>query len=370
MEQQEEKVVFELDVTRIADTFDTVKAFCVEKWNSKKVKIACLCCSLVLVAGIFLMGANKKNEKPVTHWYSYAYENFLQYIEIKENGNSITIKYYSENNRDSDSLDCEKISFDKINEDIKSLFRGYDIPKNAVFYKEKTMSEKPEYVCFEKNEVCMLMTKVYYLSNFKDYFSQQLNLGIYSEAQEKAFSDLASINESALPILKYHNATGVQEFLNENSQKINSALSNLGPYDENFLTCWFLTKEKTDRALANIDWQKKFIDLIIDNSESKYYADNSSYNESTEQYEDYNYSTQQDYYSNNFTRELKLASPRMNGDDVKNLQERLWELGFTEVGEADGWFGPKTEKAVKNFQSNNGIPSTGIVDERTFYMLF
>ena len=43
-----------------------------------------------------------------------------------------------------------------------------------------------------------------------------------------------------------------------------------------------------------------------------------------------------------FLREISVTSPRMNGPDVKFLQERLLELGFTGVGEADGFYGPMT----------------------------
>ena len=40
---------------------------------------------------------------------------------------------------------------------------------------------------------------------------------------------------------------------------------------------------------------------------------------------------------------------------VKYVQKRLYALGYTEVGEADGVFGPATEKAVKRFQkAGNG----------------
>lgn len=39
---------------------------------------------------------------------------------------------------------------------------------------------------------------------------------------------------------------------------------------------------------------------------------------------------------------------------VKFIQKRLYALGYTEVGEADGSFGPATEKAVKNFQKTGG----------------
>ena len=48
---------------------------------------------------------------------------------------------------------------------------------------------------------------------------------------------------------------------------------------------------------------------------------------------------------------LKVGS---KGDDVKKLQEKL---GLT----ADGNFGPGTEKAVKEWQSANGLTADGIV---------
>lgn len=65
---------------------------------------------------------------------------------------------------------------------------------------------------------------------------------------------------------------------------------------------------------------------------------------------------------NSFLRILKLETPGMNGDDVATLQENLIDLGFTEVGEVDGWFGPNTETAVKNLQQLLGTVETGIVD--------
>ena len=57
---------------------------------------------------------------------------------------------------------------------------------------------------------------------------------------------------------------------------------------------------------------------------------------------------------------LKLGS---KGDDVKRLQEKLG-LG------ADGTFGVVTEKAVKDWQSKNGLVSDGIVGDSTWGKLF
>lgn len=46
---------------------------------------------------------------------------------------------------------------------------------------------------------------------------------------------------------------------------------------------------------------------------------------------------------------------------VKAIQKRLYSLGYTEVGDADGVAGPKFTKAVKNFQKANGCISDGEV---------
>ena len=57
---------------------------------------------------------------------------------------------------------------------------------------------------------------------------------------------------------------------------------------------------------------------------------------------------------------LKVGS---KGDDVKKLQEKLG-LG------ADGSFGPGTEKAVKAWQTTNGLTADGIVGDGTWSKLF
>jgi hypothetical protein len=62
-------------------------------------------------------------------------------------------------------------------------------------------------------------------------------------------------------------------------------------------------------------------------------------------------------------RELKLTQSRMNGDDVLQLQQKLLSMHFGEVGEADGWYGPMTEKAVRRFQLYFGFASDGVVRE-------
>jgi len=58
---------------------------------------------------------------------------------------------------------------------------------------------------------------------------------------------------------------------------------------------------------------------------------------------------------------LKLGS---KGDDVVKLQKRLNELGFNS-GTADGDFGPRTKRAVIEFQRKRGLDADGIVGPRT-----
>jgi hypothetical protein len=70
------------------------------------------------------------------------------------------------------------------------------------------------------------------------------------------------------------------------------------------------------------------------------------------------------------TRELRLASPRMQGDDVRLLQQRLFDLGYRELEIADGIFGPKTDQAVRRFQTVNGLVVDGRVGRNTWYRLF
>ena len=76
-------------------------------------------------------------------------------------------------------------------------------------------------------------------------------------------------------------------------------------------------------------------------------------------------------HATSFTRKLYRKSGRcMRGEDVTQLQKKLIAMGYTEVGTADGCFGPKTESGVKHFQADHDLPETGIVDERTWDLLF
>ena len=51
--------------------------------------------------------------------------------------------------------------------------------------------------------------------------------------------------------------------------------------------------------------------------------------------------------------------------DVANVQLLLMDAGITVNGGADGIFGAGTEAAVKQYQSQRGLPSNGVVDAAT-----
>lgn len=53
------------------------------------------------------------------------------------------------------------------------------------------------------------------------------------------------------------------------------------------------------------------------------------------------------------------------GTSVRALQEALMKAGITVRGGADGIFGPATAQALKQFQTSQGLPATGVVDDAT-----
>ena len=68
-------------------------------------------------------------------------------------------------------------------------------------------------------------------------------------------------------------------------------------------------------------------------------------------------------------RTLRLKDkPRMQGDDVKELQTLLDEHGFP-CGEIDGIFGAATDKAVRSFQKAYNLTVDGIVGRKTWEAL-
>ena len=68
------------------------------------------------------------------------------------------------------------------------------------------------------------------------------------------------------------------------------------------------------------------------------------------------------------TRTLYLKSPRMQGSDVRWLQERLNELGYS-CGKVDGIYGPATKSAVVKFQKAKGLSPDGQCGKLTWAKL-
>ena len=64
-------------------------------------------------------------------------------------------------------------------------------------------------------------------------------------------------------------------------------------------------------------------------------------------------------------RVLRLISPMMRGDDVKELQNDLTKLGY-DVGAIDGIFGKNTKTGVVKFQSDHNLVADGIVGKMTW----
>jgi Putative peptidoglycan binding domain len=62
---------------------------------------------------------------------------------------------------------------------------------------------------------------------------------------------------------------------------------------------------------------------------------------------------------------------RMHGEDVRRLQIRLMILANVDPREGgDGWFGPRTAHGLKKFQMANGLPATGVANDKTWQRLF
>lgn len=67
-------------------------------------------------------------------------------------------------------------------------------------------------------------------------------------------------------------------------------------------------------------------------------------------------------------RVVSYTVPMTYGDDVKLIQQRLTDLGFTT--NASGWFDEITQQQVRNFQKSKGLQITGSVDQLTSKALF
>jgi N-acetylmuramoyl-L-alanine amidase len=67
-------------------------------------------------------------------------------------------------------------------------------------------------------------------------------------------------------------------------------------------------------------------------------------------------------------RMLYVTRPLLQGDDVRDLQRRLNQLGF-DAGYEDGLYGTQTFDAVRDFQLNVGLANDGIAGPETVDLL-
>ncbi|NET56036.1 MAG: hypothetical protein F6K47_07650 [Symploca sp. SIO2E6] len=69
-------------------------------------------------------------------------------------------------------------------------------------------------------------------------------------------------------------------------------------------------------------------------------------------------------------RILRLSSPYMQGGDVRRVQMKLKAANYlTNKNDVDGIYGPKTEAAVRQFQTDQGLTVDGIVGPETYKKL-
>jgi hypothetical protein len=62
---------------------------------------------------------------------------------------------------------------------------------------------------------------------------------------------------------------------------------------------------------------------------------------------------------------MRTLAHGTGGNDVTTWQAFLISQGILEAGGADGRFGPKTEKATKDYQAKHGLEADGIVGPKT-----
>lgn len=63
------------------------------------------------------------------------------------------------------------------------------------------------------------------------------------------------------------------------------------------------------------------------------------------------------------------SSP-FNNDNVKRIQAQLSASNYLKKKYVDGYFGEETEKALKKYQKDNNLTVTGVVNQKTWEILF
>lgn len=68
-------------------------------------------------------------------------------------------------------------------------------------------------------------------------------------------------------------------------------------------------------------------------------------------------------------KDLKNSTPRMNGTIIEEIQIALNKCGLLPEKEIDGWYGPVTEKSVKELQKIINYEESGIIDYDLYKLL-
>ena len=72
-------------------------------------------------------------------------------------------------------------------------------------------------------------------------------------------------------------------------------------------------------------------------------------------------------FADEFIYEVK--TPRIHNNEVEKIQMSLYQIQLLPENEIDGWYGPITEKAIKELQKIIGVKETGKVNSELYKLL-
>ena len=158
-----------------------------------------------------------------------------------------------------------------------------------------------------------------------------------------------------------------KDYLRDVMTIINPIMSTYLDYSDGAMITFILTTAADfTKPFAKIEYSPLFTDAKNINTYDTQYSDFEKFNETVNWYLDNTvFATDE----NSLLSTYPTLSKGSKGEDVRKLQQRLNELGYS-IGTVDGDFGNKTESALKEFQSDNGIDATGVADDKTQRILF
>lgn len=125
-----------------------------------------------------------------------------------------------------------------------------------------------------------------------------------------------------------------------------------------------------DSRIKYIIWQQRIISSVVQPWLWRPSSGHTSHLHLSVKSTKAHFDAQQDWLIDNIGslfRTLQIVTPFMRGSDVRKVQEKLRELNYlTNDSDVDGIYGPDTETAVRNFQTDRGLRVDGIVGRRTY----